>query len=79
MMSRSQWIIWKQKLNNLKLKLKPIRQNVRIRDYRHRKEGLYLKLESENWDSVLNLNDVEESVNNLEAKIKHHIDECMPL
>ena len=61
-------------------KLKPIRQNVRIRDCRrHRKEGLYLKLVSENWDSVLNLNDVEEAVNNLEAKIKHHMDECMPL
>ena len=28
---------------------------------------------------VLNLNDVEEAVNNLEAKIKHHMDECMPL
>ena len=61
-------------------KLKPIRQNVRIRDCRkHRKEGLYLKLVSENWDSVLNLNDVEEAVNNLEAKINHHMDECMPL
>ena len=61
-------------------KLKPIRQNVRIRDCRrHRKEGLYLKLVSENWESVLNLNDVEEAVNNLEAKIKHHMDECMPL
>ena len=61
-------------------KLKPIRQNVRIRDCRrHRKGGLYLKLVSENWDSVLNLNDVEEAVNNLEAKIKHHMDECMPL
>ena len=46
---------------------------------RHRKEGLYLKLASENWDSVLNFNDVEEAVNNLEAKIKHHMDECMPL
>ena len=31
-------------------KLKPIRHNVRIRDCRrHRKEGLYLKLVSENW------------------------------
>ena len=61
-------------------KLKPIRQNVCIRDCRkHRKEGLYLKLVSENWDSVLNSNDVEEAVNNLEAKIKHHMDECMPL
>ena len=61
-------------------KLKPIRQNVRIRDCRkHCKEGLYLKLVSENWDSVLNLNDVEEAVNNLEAKINHHMDECMPL
>ena len=40
---------------------------------------MYLKLVSENWDSVLNLNDVEEAVNNLEAKIKHHMDECMPL
>ena len=62
------------------MKLKPIRQNVCIRDCRrHRKEGLYLKLVSENWDSALNLNDVEEAVNNLEAKIKHHMDECMPL
>ena len=61
-------------------KLKPIRQNVRIKYCRrHRKEGLYLKLVSENWDSALNLNDVEEAVNNLEAKIKHHMDECMPL
>ena len=61
-------------------KLKPIRQNVRTSDCRrHRKEELYLKLASENWDSVLNLNDVEEAVNNLEAKIKHHMDECMPL
>lgn len=40
---------------------------------------MYLKLVSENWDSVLNLNDVEEAVNNLEAKIKHRMDECMPL
>ena len=40
---------------------------------------MYLKLVSENWDSVLNLNDVEEAVNNLEAKIKHHMDESMPL
>ena len=62
------------------MKLKPIRQNVCIRDCRrHRKEGFYLKLVSENWDSALNLNDVEEAVNNLEAKIKHHMDECMPL
>ena len=45
---------------------------------KHRKEGLYLKLVSEDWDSVLNLHDVEEAVNNLEAKIKHHMDECMP-
>ena len=63
-------------------KLKPIRQSVRIRDCRRHlklKEGLYLKLVSENWDSVLNLNDVEEAVNNLEAKIKYHMDECMPL
>ena len=56
-------------------KLKPIRQNVRIRDCRrHGKEGLYLKLVSENWDSVLNLNDVGEAVNNLEAKIKQSHD-----
>ena len=62
------------------MKLKPIRQNVCIRDCRrHHKEGWYLKLVSENWDSALNLNDVEEAVNNLEAKIKHHMDECMPL
>ena len=55
-------------------------QTKRFRDCRrHRKEGLYLKLVSENWDSALNLNDVEEAVNNLEAKIKHHMDECMPL
>ena len=40
---------------------------------------MYLKLVSENWDSVLNLNDVKEAVNNFEAKIKHHMDECMPL
>ena len=40
---------------------------------------MYLQLVSENWDSVLNLNDVEEAVNNLEAKIKHHMDKCMPL
>ena len=62
------------------MKLKPIRQNVRIRDCRkHCKEGLYLKLVSEDSDSVLNLNDIEEAVNNLEAKIKHHMDECMLL
>ena len=62
------------------MKLKPIKQNVCIRECRkHRKEGLYLKLVSENWDSALNSNDVEKAVNNLEAKIKHHMHKCIPL
>ena len=45
---------------------------------KHRKQNLYLALAEENWDSVLNAQTVDCTVNNLETHIHKQLDSCMP-
>ena len=61
-------------------KLKPLRRKVQFRDCReHRKSALYKALLIENWDSVLESENVETAVNILERKILFNMGKCMPI
>ena len=61
-------------------KLNPLRWKVQFRDCRkHRKSDLYLALCDENWQDVLEANNIDQAVNLLELKIWTNMNKCMPV
>ena len=58
------------------IRLKPIRPKIKFHDCRaHCKDAL----NEEDWNDVLNSNNIDEAVNHLERTIQNHMNSCMPL
>lgn len=55
------------------IKLKPIRRKIKVRDCRaHYKKNLYKALNEEDWNDVLNSNNIDEAVDHSERTIHSH-------